>query len=65
MSQTERELFDICFGAVLVYAETLGYKEDEPEEWVEWELAKELWSEYQKGIKDMEAGNECTNDLES
>lgn len=56
MTQTEQELFNICLGGVLVYAETLGYKEDEPEEWVEWELAKELWSEYQKGKENMEVG---------
>lgn len=58
MNQTEQELFDICLGAILIQAETLGYKEDEPEEWIEWELAKSLWSEYQKGKENMEAENE-------
>lgn len=48
MSGTERELFNVCLEIILVHAETLGYKEDEPEEWIEWELAKNLWSEYQK-----------------
>lgn len=59
MSQTEQELFDICLELVLAHAETIGYKEDEPEEWVEWELAKSLWSEYQK--ENMEVKYEGTD----
>lgn len=49
--ETKEAGFDVAVGLLMAYAEAVGYKTEEPEECVRWELAKALYEEYKKGIE--------------
>lgn len=42
--------FDMAVSALMAYAEAVGYKAEEPEECVRWELAKAFYKEFKKEI---------------
>lgn len=51
MAKEAREAsFDIAVETLMIYAEATGYKTEEPEECVRWELAKAFYEEYKKGV---------------
>ena len=51
MAKEVREAsFDIAVETLMTYAEAVGYKAEEPEECVRWELAKAFYKELKKEI---------------
>lgn len=51
MAKEVREAsFDIAVESLMIHAETIGYKTEEPEECVRWELAKAFYEEFKKEI---------------
>lgn len=52
MTKEVREAsFDIAVDTLMAYAEAVGYKAEEPEECVRWELAKAFYKELKKEVK--------------
>lgn len=49
--KTKEVSFDIFIDILMSYAEVIGYKAEEPEECVRWELAKAFYKEYKKEIR--------------
>lgn len=43
--------FDVAVESLMIYAETIGYKTEEPEECVRWELAKAFYKEFKKEVE--------------
>ena len=51
MAKEVREAsFDIAVESLMIHAEAIGYKTEEPEECVRWELAKEFYKEFKKEV---------------
>ena len=51
MAKEVREAsFDIAVESLMIQAEAMGYKTEEPEECVRWELAKAFYEEFKKEI---------------
>ena len=51
MAKEVREAsFDIAVETLMTYAEAVGYKTEEPEECVRWELAKAFYKEFKKEV---------------
>ena len=51
MAKEVREAsFDIAVESLMICAEATGYKAEEPEECVRWELAKAFYEEFKKEI---------------
>lgn len=51
MAKEVREAsFDIAVESLMFHAEAIGYKTEEPEECVRWELAKAFYKEFKKEI---------------
>lgn len=49
MAKEVREAsFDIAVETLMIQAEAMGYKTEEPEEYVRWELAKKFYTEFKK-----------------
>lgn len=49
MTKADRETcLDIGVEGLMSYAEAIGYKAEEPEEYVRWELAKAFYKELKK-----------------
>lgn len=52
MAKEVREAsFDIAVESLMIYAENIGYKTEEPEECVRWELAKAFYKEFKKEVE--------------
>ena len=52
MAKEVREAsFDIAVETLMTYAEAVGYKAEEPEECVRWELAKAFYKELKKEVE--------------
>ena len=52
MAKEVREAsFDIAVETLMTYAEAVGYKTEEPEECVRWELAKAFYKEFKKEVE--------------
>lgn len=52
MAKEVREgCLDIAVEALLIHAEAIGYKTEEPEECVRWELAKAFYKEFKKEVE--------------
>ena len=51
MAKEAREAcFDIGVESLMSYAEAIGYKTEEPEECLRWELAKAFYKEFEKEL---------------
>lgn len=52
MAKEAREAcIDIGVESLMIQAETIGYKAEEPEECVRWELAKAFYKEFKKEVE--------------
>ena len=52
MTKEVRETcIDTSVEALMSYAEAIGYKAEEPEECVKWELAKAFYKEFKKEVE--------------
>ena len=52
MTKEAREAcFDMAVETLMSYAEAVGYKAEEPEECVRWELAKAFYKELKKEVE--------------
>ena len=52
MAKKAREAsFDIAVESLMIHAEAIGYKLEEPEECVRWELAKAFYKEFKKEVE--------------
>ncbi len=52
MAKEGREAcFDIAVESLMIHAENIGYKAEEPEECVRWELAKAFYKEFKKEVE--------------
>lgn len=52
MAKEAREAsFDIAVEFLMIHAEAIGYKTEEPEECVRWELAKAFYKEFKKEVE--------------
>lgn len=52
MAKEVREAcLDIAVEALMIHAESTGYKTEEPEECVRWELAKAFYKEFKKEVE--------------
>ena len=49
--EAEEACLNIGVEALISYAEAVGYKADEPEECVRWELAKAFYKEFKKEVE--------------
>lgn len=52
MAKEAREAcLDIAVESLMIHAESIGYKAEEPEECVRWELAKAFYKEFKKEVE--------------
>lgn len=52
MAKEAREAcFDIAVESLMIHSEAIGYKTEEPEECVRWELAKAFYKEFKKEVE--------------
>ena len=52
MAKEVREAsFDVAVESLMIHAENIGYKTEEPEECVRWELAKAFYKEFKKEVE--------------
>ena len=61
MTEEAREVcIDLFVEGLMAYAETIGYKAEEPEECVRWELAKAFYKELKEEIEYEQENMEST-----
>lgn len=52
MAKEVREAsFDIAVESLMIHAETIGYKTEEPEECIRWELAKAFYKAFKREVE--------------
>lgn len=49
--ETREASLDLGVESLVAYAEAVGYKAEEPEECVRWELAKAFYKEFEKEVE--------------